>query len=372
MGALTRAAVIGAGSWGMAVSYMLANKGIDVSMWAKDSELAREAQESRRNPRYLPDLIMPPDVLITADLAAALQDRPVVIIAVPSQAVRAILNEALSVITDGAYIVSLSKGIEEATGLRVSQVIYEELQGIETRVMSGATREGSGHVPESPPFLERLRTLPDGPTADRIAVLSGPNHSEEVCKRIPSATVISSSSKQAAVALQELFMTPYFRVYTNPDIVGVELGGASKNVIAIAAGISDGVGYGDNTKASLMTRGLAEMMRLGKALGADPATFAGLSGIGDLIVTCTSQHSRNRATGALMASGLTLAQATTEIRMVAEGVKTSAALNHIADALAIDMPITKRVYQVLHQGKPCREAVAELLNRGPGDEIPWS
>jgi glycerol-3-phosphate dehydrogenase (NAD(P)+) len=203
----------------------------------------------------------------------------------------------------------------------------------------------------------------------RIGVLSGPNHAEEVSRQIPSATVISALDRKVALKLQEIFMTPYFRVYTNPDIIGVELGGATKNVIAIAAGISDGLGYGDNTKASLMTRGLAEMTRLGVAIGARPLTFSGLSGVGDLIVTCTSRHSRNRAVGEKIGKGMTLEEVSRDMRMVAEGVRTSLAIRCLAEKHGVEMPITKNVTEVLYEGKDPHDSVSDLMTRGAKDEI---
>lgn len=329
-------AVVGAGSWGTAISALLAKKDFPVTLWARDSELARVMQASHRNPRYLVDVLVPPNVLITDDLGEALVGAESVVFAVPSHAMRSIVQRAREHLISEVLILSLAKGIEVDSLMRMSEVIESELP-------------------------EEFRK--------RIGVLSGPNHAEEVSRQIPSATVISALDRKVALKLQEIFMTPYFRVYTNPDIVGVELGGATKNVIAIAAGISDGLGYGDNTKASLMTRGLAEMTRLGVAIGARPLTFSGLSGVGDLIVTCTSRHSRNRAVGEKIGKGMTLEEVSRDMRMVAEGVRTSLAIRCLAEKHGVEMPITKNVTEVLYEGKDPRNCVSDLMTRGAKDEI---
>lgn len=254
--------------------------------------------------------------------------------AVPSHAMRTMAVQVKEFIKEEKIVVSVAKGIEEDSLERMSQVLSGEL----------------GH-------------------RNRVAVLSGPNHAEEVVKNIPSATVISSKSKRVAEELQEIFMTPYFRVYTNPDLVGVEMGGATKNVIAIAAGISDGLGFGDNTKASLITRGLAEMIRLGVAMGADVRTFAGLAGMGDLVVTCMSKHSRNRGVGEMMGRGLTIEQVKLEMVQVAEGIRTTSAIRSLAQKMDVYMPITENVAEVLYEGKNALACVSELMLRGAVEEI---
>lgn len=331
-------AVIGAGSWGTAIAALLGRKKNIVHLWARDLALAKDIESSRFNPRYLPDVIIPLTVFPTGDIKEALKDAAIVIFAVPSIAMRDVVEKAREFVSHDAIVVSLTKGIERNTLMRMSEVIASEL----------------------PEEISR-----------NIAVLSGPNHAEEVSKDIPSATVVSAKQKHIAVRLQELFMTPYFRVYTNPDIMGVELGGATKNVIAIAAGISDGLGYGDNTKASLMTRGLAEMTRLGLAMGAKPLTFAGLSGVGDLIATCTSKHSRNRAAGEKVAKGMSVDDISKETTMVAEGLFSSVAINKLSLKYQIEMPITRNVAEVLYEGKEPHKCVSDLMQRGATEEIVW-
>lgn len=329
-------AVIGAGSWGTAIADLLTRNGSSVMLWARDAELAREINQTHRNPRYLSDSLLPETLQATSDLEDALKGAEIVVLVVPSHAMRSIIKQAKSFLSGRAILLSLTKGIEVDSLKRMSEVIEEELG-------------------------QDLR--------QQVAVLSGPNHSEEVIKQIPSATVIASFENEVGRRLQAVFMTPYFRVYTNPDIVGVELGGATKNIIAIAAGISDGLGFGDNTKAALITRGLTEMTRLGVTMGADPLTFSGLSGMGDLIATCTSQHSRNRAVGEELAKGLTLDQIARRTTMIAEGVRTSKAVNELSVRLGIEMPITRNVYEIIHEGKKPLEGVTALMSRGPTEEI---
>lgn len=331
-------AVIGAGSWGTAIAALLGRKKNTVRLWARDASLAADLESLRFNPRYLPEIILPPTVFPTEDIEEALAGVKVAVFAVPSIAMRSVVKKARAFVSSDLIAVSLTKGIERDTLMRMSQVIESEL-------------------PEE--------------ISMNVAVLSGPNHAEEVSRDIPSATVVSAKKKHVALKLQELFMTPYFRVYTNPDMVGVELGGATKNVIAVAAGISDGLGYGDNTKASLMTRGLAEMTRLGLAMGAKPLTFAGLSGVGDLIATCTSKHSRNRAAGERVAFGLSVEDISKETTMVAEGLFSSVAIDRLSSNHEIEMPITRNVVEVLYQGKDPRKCVSDLMQRGAREEIVW-
>ncbi len=328
--------VIGAGSWGTAVSNLLAKKGYRVFLWARDKDLVEQIRKKRRNPRYLPKLKLSKEIEITNDFVEATKNSELIVFAVPSHVMREIVKKIKIYLNKKATLVSLTKGIEEESLMRMSEVIKDEI---------GNDFKG------------------------QIGVLSGPNHAEEVALEIPSATVVSSFKEETALFLQRVFMTSYFRVYTNPDIVGVELGGAFKNVIAIAAGISDGLGYGDNTKASLMTRGLAEMIRLGLKMGASPLTFIGLSGMGDLIVTCTSRYSRNRAVGEKLGKGLKLPQILSQMRMVAEGIKTSKAMEKLSLKYQIEMPITKNVVQVLYERKEPKECVSELMSREPTSEI---
>lgn len=282
------------------------------------------------------DIDIHPDVVAIADLEEAIKPAEIVVMATPSHALRGIVSNVRSILRGNMVIVSLVKGVEESTLQRMSEVIREELH----------------------PKMK-----------NRIAILSGPNHAEEVSRNIPSATVISSSSQSVALELQSVFITPYFRVYTNPDLIGVELGGAIKNVIAIAAGISDGLGYGDNTKASLLTRGLAEMIRLGVAMGADVRTFAGLAGVGDLVVTCMSKYSRNRAVGEMLGRGMVIEQINAEMKMVAEGIKTASAVANLASNYGVDMPITENVAEVLYENKNPFACVSELMSRGAAEEM---
>lgn len=328
-----KVAIIGAGSWGTAIAGLLAEKGYGVKLWARDPDLASEINRRRLNPRYLSEIKLDKNIQATGELSEALSDAELIALAVPSHVMRETVIRMKPNLSDRAVIVNLTKGLEVGTLKRMSEIITELL-----------------------------------PDSERVGVLSGPNHAEEVSCRIPTATVVSSSNIAAAIELQKLFMTPYFRVYTNPDIIGVELGAATKNVIAIAAGISDGLGYGDNTKASLMTRGLAEMTRLGVALGAKARTFAGLSGVGDLIATCTSRFSRNRSAGERLAKGATLVEVSGDTQMVAEGIKTSAGICKLADKYQIELPISRAVYQVIYEGKNPYECVRELMERGAADE----
>lgn len=329
-------AVIGAGSWGTAIAVLLAKKGFSVSLWARDEKFAAEARSVHHNPRYLKGVSFPENIEVSSDTAGVLKDAEVVVLVVPSHGTRDVVRRLRNCMDVSSIIVSLTKGIEIDTHMRMSEVIASELPS---------------------KFYEK------------IAVISGPNHAEEVSRNIPSTTVVSAHNKEVALKLQDVFMTPYFRVYTNPDIVGVELGGATKNIIALATGMSDGLGYGDNTRAALMTRGLAEMTRLGLSMGAQPLTFAGLSGMGDLIATCTSHYSRNRNTGEKIAKGMTIEEVAGQTRMVAEGVKTTKAVYDLAKKRDVEMPITKAVYQVLYEGKDPRDCVSDLMLRGAKDEL---
>lgn len=328
-------AVIGAGGWGTALAAVLGENNHQVSLWARSRQAAAELAATRRNPRYLPDAVLPAAVACTADLAAATESADIVIIAAPSHAVRAAAATLAPKLAAGAVVVSAAKGLEVGTLKRMTEVIAEEIPA----------------------------------AASRLVALSGPNHAEEVALRHPTATVAASLSRPAAEAVQEALMAPYFRVYTNPDIIGVELGGALKNIIALGAGIGDGLGFGDNAKAALMTRGLAEITRLGVAMGARPLTFAGLAGIGDLIVTCTSRHSRNRRAGLALAAGKTVGQIEGETGMVVEGIRSTLAAHQLAGRLGVEMPITAEIHRVLYQGADPREAVGRLMGRGKTHEV---
>lgn len=328
-------AVIGAGGWGTALATLAGGNSHRVSLWARSRATAAELAATRQNKRYLPDVILPAAVDCTADLAGALAGAGIVIFAAPSHAVRAAAAAAAPHIAAGAIIVSAAKGLEVATLKRMSEVIAEEIPA----------------------------------AAGRIVAISGPNHAEEVGAGQPTATVAASLSRPAAETVQEALMAPRFRVYTNPDIIGVELGGALKNIIALGAGIGDGLGFGDNAKAALMTRGLAEITRLGVAMQARALTFAGLAGIGDLIVTCTSRHSRNRRAGLALAAGKTADELEGETGMVVEGIRATLAANELSRRLGVEMPITAEIYRVLYEGASPREAVGRLMGRGKTHEL---
>lgn len=328
--------IVGAGGWGTALALVLARKGCRVSLWARSPGRCREIQEAGENRKYLPGVPLGPMIEISSNLGQVVQGKQLVVLAVPSHALRETAAALRDLLNPGAITVNVAKGIENETLLRMSQVLQEEL--------------GPGD-------------------RDRIAVLSGPNHAEEVSRGVPSATVVAALQRKAAEYVQEAFMSSSFRVYTNPDLVGIELGGALKNIIALGSGISDGLGFGDNTKAALMTRGVVEITRLGVALGARPLTFAGLSGIGDLIATCTSRHSRNRKAGFLLGRGKSREEITREMDMVVEGFKTARAALPLSEKLGVEMPITREVYQVAFQGKDPRKAVLALMGRTKKNEM---
>jgi len=323
-------AVIGAGSWGTTLANLLAKKGHQVTLWAYEPELVLEMREQRENSLFLPGILLSEALSFTNELAEAYAGCTMVLCVVPSQLVRRVMGNSLPFLPPEAIIVSASKGIEVDTLATVSD-IYREI-------------------------------LPAGQYA-RFVALSGPSFAREVAQEMPTAVTAACQSEEVARRVQEAFNTSYFRVYRNNDVVGVELGGAIKNVIAIAAGISDGLGFGSNTRAALITRGLAEMTRLGVALGAQPATFAGLAGMGDLVLTCTGDLSRNRSVGLQIGQGRRLSEILGEMRMVAEGVKTTESTYNLARKLGVEMPIVEKMYQMLYEDKPAREAVLELMSR---------
>lgn len=323
-------AVIGAGSWGTTLADLLAKKGHAVTLWAYERELVQDMRETRENTLFLPGIQLSAELAFTNDLAEAYAGCTMVLCVVPSQLVRRVMSNSLPFLPQGAVIVSASKGIEVDTLATVSE-IYQEI-------------------------------LP-GDLYASFAALSGPSFAREVAQEMPTAVAVASESESVARRVQEAFTTSYFRVYRNEDVVGVELGGAIKNVIAIAAGISDGLGFGSNTRAALITRGLAEMTRLGQAMGAHPSTFAGLAGMGDLVLTCTGDLSRNRTVGIQVGQGRRLSEILGEMRMVAEGVKTTESAYNLCRKLGVEMPIVEQMYQILYQDKPAREAVLELMTR---------
>ncbi|WP_228350446.1 NAD(P)H-dependent glycerol-3-phosphate dehydrogenase [Rhodocaloribacter litoris] len=328
-------AVIGAGSWGTALTISLASAGHQVSLWARRPAAAAFMDQERYNPTYLPQAHLPDSVHITSNLAAAATDQDLWVFATPSQSVREVAARLRPYARPDLIVVSVAKGIENGTLLTTTQVLAEVLE----------------NVPRA-----------------RIGVLYGPSHAEEVVTGCPTAVVAAAPDLAVAEEIQDTFMTPRLRVYANTDVIGVEIAGSVKNVMAIAAGISDGVGYGDNAKAALITRGLAEIQRLGLALGAEAGTFVGLAGIGDLVVTCMSRHSRNRYLGEQIGRGKTLEAVEREMTMVAEGVRTTRSVRDLARRLEIEMPITEAVYAILFEGKKPQEAVNELMTRSAKQE----
>jgi glycerol-3-phosphate dehydrogenase (NAD(P)+) len=330
---MNKTAVIGAGSWGTALTLALAENCSQVDLWARRPELCYSVKETRENPDYLPGVKIPGHVNVTSDLEEAVWNKEALALVVPSHTVREIARQLSPYLKNNTIVISCAKGVEENTLQRMSEVLQEELPHCQA------------------------------------AVLSGPNHAEEVGRRVPTATVVSAKTRIVAEAVQDLFMTGFLRVYTNPDITGVELAGALKNVIALGTGICDGLGFGDNTKAALMTRGLTEIARLGMKMGADALTFAGLAGVGDLIVTCTSQHSRNRSLGVELGRGRQLKEILPGMRMVAEGVRTTRAAWQLAQQYGVEMPISQQAYHVLFNNKNPRQAVGELMERGKTHEM---
>lgn len=329
IGRMARAAVLGAGSWGTAFAKVLAEAGTETTMWARRPEVAKVLATEHRNPWYLPDFALPP-IAATDDHRIALDGADIVVLAVPSQSLRGNLAAWKDSIPADATLLSLAKGIETGTLLRMSQVISE---------VSGAD-------------------------PSRVAVLSGPNLAKEIAARQPAATVVACTDTLRAEAVQQASATGYFRPYTNSDVIGCEIGGACKNVIALACGIASGMGLGDNSIASLITRGLAEIIRLGVAVGAEPVTFAGLAGVGDLVATCTSPLSRNRSFGHVLGAGgsMETAQEATH-GQVAEGVKSCTSVRALAERHGVEMPLTNAVHQVCHGGLPAAEALGQLLGR---------
>lgn len=327
---LVSVAVMGAGSWGTTLAKVFADAGNTVQLWARRESLAETIRTSRENPDYLPGITLPDSVIVTSDAQAALDGCSIVVLGIPSQALRTTLVEWRDLISPDATLVSLAKGIEKDTHLRMSQVIAE---------VTGAD-------------------------PSRIAVLSGPNLAREIAEGQPAATVIACEDENRAKLVQAAVAAPYFRPYTNTDVIGTELGGACKNVIALACGIAHGFGLGENSNASLITRGLAEIARLGEAMGADPRTFAGLAGMGDLVATCSSPLSRNRTFGDRLGRGESLEQAREATHgQVAEGVISSQSIHDLAVGLGVEMPITQAVYAVCHQGMAVREMVDALMGR---------
>ena len=325
--------VIGSGSWGTALAWLLRNNGHRVTLWSYLREENEMFLKYRENVDKLPGVLLDQEVVFTNRLEESIPGRDMLVLAVPSPAIRSTARNMRGLVSEGQLIVNVAKGIEEKNLMTMTDIIEEEI-----------------------------------PQAD-VAVLSGPSHAEEVGKGLPTTIVAGAHSRETAERIQGYFMSPVFRVYTSSDMLGIETGAALKNVIALAAGMADGLGYGDNTKAALITRGIAEISRLGTAMGAHLETFYGLSGIGDLIVTCASVHSRNRKAGWLIGQGRTMEQAMAEVHMVVEGVYSARAGLKLAEKYGIEMPIITVVNQVLFDGKPAAEGVRELMQRVKKDEL---
>jgi len=323
-------AVLGAGSWGTTLALLLIEKGYDVRLWEYHTDNVNVMRETRENVAFLPGILLPERLLVTNDIDEACRSAGMLVTAVPSQHLRSVLSHLSTKKLSETIICNVAKGIETESLMTMTEVIEDSL-----------------------PHCRK----------DHLAVLSGPSHAEEVSKRIPTAIVAASVKSRTAKIVQDVFLTPYFRVYVNEDLRGVELGGSIKNVIAVAAGISDGAGFGDNTKAAIMTRGIYEITRLGVKMGAQPRTFAGLSGIGDLIVTCMSKHSRNRYVGEQVGAGKPLQEVLKSMVMIAEGVPTTKSVHALSQKLGVEMPIAGAVYQVLFEGRNPHDATEDLMTR---------
>jgi len=323
---MSKIGVIGSGTWGTALAVLLTGNGHEVELWSAVPAEVEALTATRRHPN-LGDTLIPEKIRVTGDLEQAMKDKELLVLSVPSVYVRETAHRMAPFLKEGQVITNVAKGIEDTTLKNLSEIIEEELP------------------------------------AARVTVLSGPSHAEEVSRGLPTTCVAGAHRRQDAELVQNLFMSPVFRVYTSPDMLGIELGGALKNVIALAAGIADGLGCGDNTKAALITRGIAEITRLGTTMGGSPETFSGLTGIGDLIVTCASMHSRNRRAGILIGKGYTMDEAMKEVKMVVEGVYSARAARALSKKYQVSMPIVEQVNEVLFDGKPAKDALYDLMLR---------
>ena len=335
---MAKIGIIGAGTWGTALAVLLNNNAHEVMIWSIIPEEVEMLRTKRQHEKKLPGVILAPNIDVTGDLEDAMTDKDILVLAVPSPFTRSTAHSMRAFCKEGQKIVDVAKGVEEKTLMTLSQIIEEE-------------------IPQA-----------------NVAVLSGPSHAEEVSRELPTTVVVGAETEETAIYLQKIFMNDVFRVYTSPDIKGIELGGSLKNVIALAAGVADGLGYGDNTKAALITRGIAEITRLGVKMGGKLESFTGLTGIGDLIVTCASKHSRNRKAGVLIGEGMTMEEAMAEVKMVVEGVYSAKAARELAEKYEVSMPIVEKVNQVLFEGKPAKDAVSELMMRDGRSEysnLPW-
>jgi len=331
-----RIGVIGGGSWGTALGKLLAEKGYPVSLWVHDRDRCREIAEKRENPAYLPGIPLPYNLMPSSDLGEVVAGKTALVSVVPSHVFRAVMSEVAKRIEGKPIVVAATKGIEDETSQTMVGVLAELLP----RALHG-----------------------------RLCALSGPSFAREVARGMPTAVTAASINDQTALECQATFTTSFFRVYTSSDVVGVELGGAVKNVIAVAAGVCDGLGFGHNSRAALITRGIAEVARLGSRLGADPRTLAGLAGMGDLVLTCTGDLSRNRSVGLRLGKGEKLAEILADMNMVAEGVRNAKSVHQLAKKLAVEMPITEQMYLLLHEGKSARQVVVDLMTRDLKPEI---
>lgn len=326
---MKKAAVLVAGSWGTALASVLAENEFSVCLWTRNEAQAEEINVHHKNHRFLPHAVLPKKITASTDMMKAVDSAELILLAAPSHAMRSVIRQFVPFYKKGMQLVHATKGFEPGTLKRMSEVIVDEL-----------------------------------PAAEKsLSVLSGPSHAEEVIEQNPTTVVIASQYRKAAEYVQDALITPFFRVYTNPDLLGVELGGALKNIIALGTGLANGLGLGDNAKAALMTRGLAEISRLGTAMGANPYTFAGLAGVGDLVVTCTSKHSRNWRAGYMLGQGLHLDAVLEKMGMVVEGIKTTKATYQLSKKYEIEMPITEQLYEVLFHQKAPQTAVEDLMGR---------
>lgn len=324
---MKKVTVLGAGSWGTALAMVLSENSTNVVLWTLSSAQCEEINNNKTNIKYLKDIKIPQNITCELNIKEAVKDSELIVLAVPSQAIRGVCKQIKEFVSNGQIIVNVAKGLEKETGLRMSEVVLSELNNV------------------------------------NYAVLSGPSHAEEVAKRLPTTIVVSSEDKEVAEFVQDAFMTNVFRVYTNNDVTGVELGGTLKNIIAFGCGITDGLGYGDNTKSALITRGLNEIKSIGVALGAKEDTFNGLSGIGDLIVTCTSIHSRNRQAGFLVGQGYSVEEAIAKVEMVVEAIVATEAVYNKTRGLNMEFPILESLYLIVFENKNPESTIHKLMNR---------
>lgn len=329
---MLKVAFLGGGSFGTALAVMLAKKGIETTIWTIDEHGVEDINIKRENSKFLPEVTIPSNVTAYRELDKAIENSKVVVLAVPSQVIRIVSRQVAPLLNKDQILVTVAKGIEKGTHKTMSEIMEEEV------------------------------------STNPVVILSGPSHAEEVSRGIPTTVTVSSRDMEAAKEIQQIFSSSSFRVYTNDDLIGVQIGGACKNIIALAAGITDGIGYGDNAKAALMTRGMHEIVRIGTKLGGRQETFYGLTGMGDLIVTCTSMHSRNRRAGILIGQGKTMEEASKEVGMVVEGIEATKAFYELKEREGIVMPITDALYKVLFENKNANDAVQELMSREMKDE----